>query len=72
MNTIKDIGIVPSLWRESFGLSVIEFMQQEKVVITTNNGAQPEYLSNNETGILIPPNNSDILADAIEMKFDLI
>ncbi|MDR2563173.1 MAG: glycosyltransferase family 4 protein [Prevotellaceae bacterium] len=61
-----DIGIVPSVWAEPFGLSIIEFMQAGKAVITTNNGAQPEFVTDKQTGILIPPCDSTALANAIE------
>jgi glycosyltransferase involved in cell wall biosynthesis len=60
-----DIGIAPSVWREPFGLSVIEFMQAGKPVITTNNGAQSEYITNREDGILIPPSDEYALSEAI-------
>lgn len=61
-----DIGIAPSICREAFGLSIIEFMQAGKAVITTNNGAQNEFISSGENGILIPPSDPEALASAIE------
>lgn len=61
-----DIGVCPSVWREPFGLSIIEFMQRGIPVITTNNGAQKEYIQNNETGILINPDNVKAISSAIE------
>ncbi len=61
-----DIGIAPSVWKEPFGLSIIEFMQAGKPVITTNNGAQPEYITNHYDGILVPPSDQDALAESIE------
>lgn len=62
----SDIGVFPSVWREPFGLSIIEFMQAGKPVITTNNGAQKEYIINNETGILVEPNNIEELQSSME------
>lgn len=63
----SDIGVFPSVWREPFGLSIIEFMQAGKPVITTNNGAQKEYITNKETGVLVDPNNIEELFEAIEL-----
>lgn len=60
-----DFGIIPTIVKEAFGLSVIEFMKCGKAVITTNNGAQPEYITNNKTGILVNPNNSCELSNSI-------
>ncbi|MDR0971893.1 MAG: glycosyltransferase family 4 protein [Bacteroidales bacterium] len=61
-----DIGICPSIWREAGSLSIIEFMLLGKVVISTNNGAQKEYIENFQTGILIEPNDSYALTNAIK------
>lgn len=59
------IGIQPSIVREAFGLSQIEFMQAAVPVITTDNGAQPEYITPSSGGILIPPDSPAELAHAI-------
>lgn len=61
-----DIGIAPSVWREPFGLTVIEFMQAGKAVVSTDNGAQKEFVSSGENGILVPPSDPQALASAIE------
>jgi glycosyltransferase involved in cell wall biosynthesis len=61
----SDIGIFPSVVEEAFGLSVVEYMQAGKPVITTNNGAQKEYISNFQNGLLIPPSNVTALSEAI-------
>jgi glycosyltransferase involved in cell wall biosynthesis len=60
-----DIGIMPSTWREPFGLSLLEYMSQGLAVITTNNGAQPEIITDGKDGLLVPPADSDELANAI-------
>jgi glycosyltransferase involved in cell wall biosynthesis len=60
-----DIGIMPSTWREPFGLSLLEYMSQGLAVITTNNGAQPEIITDGKDGLLVTPEDSDELADAI-------
>ena len=61
-----DIGVTPSLVEEAFGLANLEFMMQGKPVITTSNGAQPEYITHNKNGILIEPNNPQALAYYID------
>lgn len=60
-----DIGIAPSVWREPFGLSIIEMMQAGKPVITTNNGAQTEYITDKWDGVLVPPSDEQALSKAI-------
>lgn len=60
-----DIGICPSRVRESFGLSIIEYMAHGIPVITTDNGAQPEYITSWHDGILLSPENPQAIAQAI-------
>ncbi|MGI6718857.1 MAG: glycosyltransferase family 4 protein [Bacteroidales bacterium] len=60
-------GVTPTIVKEAFGLSNIEFMKCGKAVITTNNGAQPEYITNMVNGILINPNNSEELSKKISL-----
>lgn len=61
-----DIGVAPSIVKESCHLSPMEFMQQGKPVVTTNNGAQPEYIDNYRTGILVNPDDINMLSSAVE------
>jgi len=61
-----DIGVTPTLIEEGFGLINLEFMQAGKPIITTNNGAQPEYITHNENGFLIEPNQPEQLAYYID------
>ncbi|GHV66537.1 hypothetical protein FACS1894199_10170 [Bacteroidia bacterium] len=65
-----DIGTVPSVLQEAFGLVALEYMQAGKPVISTNNGAQKEFIQHNTTGILIPPNDSYALAKEIDRLID--
>lgn len=48
-------GVTPSSAPEAFGLSNIECMAQGRPVIASDNGAQPEYISDGKEGILVPP-----------------
>lgn len=57
--------IFPSRWKEPFGLTIIEAMSQKRLVITTNNGAQPEIITDGEDGILVNPDHERQLALAI-------
>lgn len=65
-----DFGVLPSVCRESFGLTNLEYMMLGKAHIATNNGAQKEYVDNGETGILIAPDDYRALADAISKLID--
>ncbi|GKU84894.1 glycosyltransferase family 4 protein [Niallia sp. NCCP-28] len=61
-----DIIVLPSLWHEPFGLTIVESMAMSKPVISTAVGAIPEILSNN-CGILIKKNNEIIDNLALEI-----
>lgn len=63
MNTI-DIFVLPSI-REPFGRVLIEAMAMAKPVIATNAGGVPEIVVDNETGILVPPEEPKAIANAI-------
>ncbi len=60
-----DIGVVPSVCRESFGLTVVEFMSQGLPVVSTSNGAQKEIITDGRDGLLVPPSDVAALAAAI-------
>ncbi|MDR3235928.1 MAG: glycosyltransferase family 4 protein [Prevotellaceae bacterium] len=65
-----DVGILPSLWREPFGLSILEFMRAGIPVITTNTGAQPEFITHEETGLLVAPRLEEITDALIKLLDD--
>ena len=65
-----DFGVLPSVVREAFGITNVEYMMLGKPHIATNNGAQPEYIENRRTGLLVPPGDYKALADAIETLLD--
>ncbi|MCJ7577160.1 MAG: glycosyltransferase family 4 protein [candidate division Zixibacteria bacterium] len=63
--SLLDIFVLPSLNPEPLGLSLIQAMASGKPVIATAQGGPLEIIDNHKTGILIPPNNPVILADAL-------
>jgi glycosyltransferase involved in cell wall biosynthesis len=59
-----DLYALSSL-EESLPLSILEAMAAGLPIVSTSVGGIPECLSHGETGILVPPADSDALADAI-------
>jgi glycosyltransferase involved in cell wall biosynthesis len=55
--------------RESFGRVLVEAMGSGTPVIATNVGGIPEIVRNGQEGILIPPDRSEQLANAIKRLF---
>jgi glycosyltransferase involved in cell wall biosynthesis len=59
-----DVLVLPSC-NEPFGRVVLEAMAMEKPVIATNTGGPPEIIEDAVTGILVPPEDPEKLAEAI-------
>ncbi len=57
-----DVLVLPSFW-EGFGIVLIEAMAAYRPVITTNVSSMPEIVIDGETGYLIEPGNSEMLAE---------
>lgn len=60
-----DIFVLPSI-KEGLPYTLLEAGLAELPVIATDVGGNPEIIENGKTGILIPPANSEALANAIE------
>lgn len=60
-----DVGVFPSVCRESFGLTILEAFSRRLPVVTTNNGAQREIVEDGRSGLLVPPADADALAAAL-------
>ncbi|HGE71915.1 TPA: glycosyltransferase family 1 protein [Candidatus Poribacteria bacterium] len=65
--SLADVIVLPfKFWPQvECPLTLLEAMAMEKPVITTNVGAIPEIIVNNENGILVPPKKHEVLAEAI-------
>jgi glycosyltransferase involved in cell wall biosynthesis len=59
------VQVVPSVWAEPFGMVATEAMMRGTAVIVSASGGLAEIVQNNETGLLVPPGNSDTLAVAL-------
>ncbi len=65
-----DALIIPSLVPESFGLTAIEAMAREVLVITNRSGALTEIIKNRENGFLYNAESGDELIEIIRMLLD--
>ena len=61
-----DIFVLPSEW-EGLPYSIIEAMRSGLAIIASRIGGIPEALTNNHSGILIQPNSSEELNNALSL-----
>ncbi|MCX9076127.1 MAG: glycosyltransferase family 4 protein, partial [Candidatus Methanoperedens sp.] len=59
-----EVFVVPSLY-ENLPIRVLEAMSSETAVVATNICAIPEAIIHNENGILIPPRDSNAIAESV-------
>ncbi|REJ70964.1 MAG: glycosyltransferase family 1 protein [Planctomycetota bacterium] len=59
-----DIYVLPSL-KQGLGTMMLEAMVRGRPVIATKSGGVYSVVSDNETGLLVPPRDSEMLADRI-------
>jgi glycosyltransferase involved in cell wall biosynthesis len=64
-----DIGVVPSIYEEPFGIVVLEYLASGIPVVASNVGGIPEIVDD-AVGILVPPGDAEALAGAIERLLD--
>ena len=60
---------VPTIYRESKGLSILEALANGVPVVQPEHGAFPEMIAATEGGILVEPESSDALAQGISQLF---
>ena len=63
MRTI-DVLLTPSLW-EGFGIVLIEAMASGKPCVATKTSSIPEIVADGESGFLVPPRDSQSIAEAL-------
>lgn len=59
------MGICPARYPEPFGLATVEYMAHGKPVVTTDNGAAPEFIAHGENGFLVKPDDPEAVARLI-------
>lgn len=59
------VAVIPSRWAEAFGLAVVEAMAAGIPLVATAVGGIPELVDEGVTGLLVPPNDPEALARAI-------
>lgn len=62
---LATIMVVPSRWREGFGLCALEAALHGLPVIAASVGALPELIESGITGLLVPPEDPAALRDAM-------
>lgn len=60
-----DVGILPSIEPEAFGLVLLEAMSRHRPVLASDLGGIPEVVANGETGILGNPHHTTDFAEKI-------
>lgn len=59
-----DLLVQPSL-KEGLPMTILEALAAKRAVVATDVGAVPRVIQNEKTGLLVPSDNSDALANAI-------
>jgi glycosyltransferase involved in cell wall biosynthesis len=62
---LSHLVVVPSIKPESFGRVAIEAQAMGKLVVATDHGGARETIVPNETGYLVPPEDPEIMKEAI-------
>ncbi|MDP2404397.1 MAG: glycosyltransferase family 4 protein [Methylotenera sp.] len=63
--SIVDMIVLPSVWQDPCPLVVLEAMASGTCLLSTSVGGVPEVMVNGQTGVLIEPDNAEILAEAV-------
>lgn len=68
---LADVIVTPATLPEAFGRTTAEAQAMGRYVISTNNGAAPEIITEGVTGWLVPPHDPVALAAALRKFFAL-
>ncbi|MEG0992629.1 MAG: glycosyltransferase family 4 protein [Bacteroidales bacterium] len=63
--------VVPSMWYETFGLSIVESYGRKTPVIGANHGGIKEIISDNKTGFLFQAGDKNSLQKIIRLSWNL-
>lgn len=63
--SIMDVFVLPSS-KEAFGLAIVEAMAMGRPVVASRVGGIPTVVEDGVTGVLVPPNDPDALARALQ------
>jgi glycosyltransferase involved in cell wall biosynthesis len=63
-------GVTPSVWPDPSPGVIREAMSKGKAVIAANIGGMVDQVIHNETGLLVPPDDVDMLAAALQQLID--
>ena len=66
---LTDVYVQPSLY-EGLPLSVMEAMAMQRAVVATDVGGNNELVTDGQTGLLVPPGDSQTMGDAILRLLD--
>ncbi|OGL41231.1 MAG: hypothetical protein A3C43_03695 [Candidatus Schekmanbacteria bacterium RIFCSPHIGHO2_02_FULL_38_11] len=66
----SDICVVPSVWREPFGITALEAMACGKPVIASKTGGLELIVEDGKTGFLFEPGNVEELMQKLELLLD--
>ncbi len=60
------IALTPSIWLEAFGIVAIEAMAMGRPIIASRIGGLSDIVVDGETGLLVPPGDSQALREAMQ------
>jgi glycosyltransferase involved in cell wall biosynthesis len=67
--SVFDVAVVASL-SEGFSNTILEYMACSKPVVATTVGGNAEAIIHGETGLLVPPGDSQALATAVQLLLE--